>query len=639
MNIQKMQINWNFNSFKYPIIITLSFFLVISYITFFQNDYLKEGDFFQYYLIGKQIINGDGKNTIILNAGPGGPVLYASLDLFFNDPFLTAKIIGLLSGTGVVFVSYYIIRNIFDYKIALVGQLFVAFNPKIIVVSLQALNEYLSIFLIFLSFYFITKKNLKLSDVAIVGVLLGISSLIRFQPILILFSFAIFLIIQNTKIKKNLVQIIVIMAFFLIAFSPSLIYNYTTHGILVDSNPNYNSLVVSKYTNHQWIEKMKSAVLDGSDTIIFNDFDLFLQNYFYNLFYNNPNKLFNFNTITNVSIIPTIPFLGLIPIIGGLVYSLNIKLNKLNIITLVGITIVSSSLVFILGDIQIHFFAIIITPLLVLIVLNIRNIQKNLIPVLISPIIFFLLISIVPLTRPEHLFPIWIVVPVLSALFFVRVIPNIYQKIKLIKPNKFQLTSPIKIVVVIIIFVLLINFGHSYKTLELYLYEETYDGVWNEIIKSFHRDEPLVKRGLEIKQISDVLSEQPEIENSYVMAPSTLYLYYVDTKILLTSFQEGIKNDPIEKFITRENWSYFDIFMSNLNSYPSDRHGINNPIPDYLIYGPVPINNWKYDINTTQYNDLKILSDPNNPKSPSNFEVLYISNKTGAVVYKIHHEQ
>ena len=153
---------------NYPFFITATFFIVISYITIFHSDFFKEGDFFQYFLMGKDILNGNGASVAALNANPGGPIFYASLDKIFHDPLIVAKVLGLIGGTGVVFVSYFVIRNIFDKKIALVGQLFIAFNPKIILVSIEALNEILPVLFIFIAFYFITKKDIISKDVILV---------------------------------------------------------------------------------------------------------------------------------------------------------------------------------------------------------------------------------------------------------------------------------------------------------------------------------------------------------------------------------------------------------------------------------------------------------------------------------------
>jgi hypothetical protein len=69
--------------------------------------------------------------------------------------------------------------------------------------------------------------------------------------------------------------------------------------------------------------------------------------------------------------------------------------------------------------------------------------------------------------------------------------------------------------------------------------------------------------------------------------------------------------------------------MSNLGGFPSDRNDIFHPIPDYLVF--IPILTLEIPAN------LKILEDPTNPLIPSNFELIFQSNKTGMVIYKINH--
>ena len=62
-------------------------------------------------------------------------------------------------------------------------------------------------------------------------------------------------------------------------------------------------------------------------------------------------------------------------------------------------------------------------------------------------------------------------------------------------------------------------------------------------------------------------------------------------------------------------------------------------MPDYVVYYPFaktnPADPTIYD--RTQVSDLWILSDPENPKIPSNFELIYKSTESQFVVYKIHH--
>lgn len=643
MNLQKTVFTNKLTTQKYPLLVTSVFFLIIFYIAFFQNHFPKEADFLWYFLGGEQILYGDRENQTFVNAPPIGPVLYSLFNLLFNDPFVTGKTIALLSGTGIVFFSYYIIRNIFGHKIAIVGQLLVAFNPRMDIMSIRLMNEIPPIFFVFASMYFITKKELRLSDIIIAGSLIGVACLFRYQAIMVLFGIMVFLLIRSKNIRTNLSHIAVLGIFFMITFSPVLVYNYTTHGVLIDNSANYELIVKWKYKTPELIEELKIKAIEGAPSDFFIDHDLFFKNYFYNLFYHHPDKLFHFINISNVSVIPSFPFLGFITFAGGLIYLSKIKLNKTTIITLIVTSSITAFLVFLLGEIEIHFFAIIIIPLLVLVAMNIRKIQKNLLPLLFVPLVFLLLMSVLPLSRPDHLFPMWIIFPALGALFFVEVIPKIFSKIKHLKNKDASSKSYNKIIItIIIILVLLVNLAHSYKSIENYFYEqeEPPSSIIGEITKTFQRTGPLVERGSETKQIAEILAKQPGIENSYILSGGNLYLYYVDTKIVISMFQEGVKGDPLDKFITRENWEDYDIWISNNVSYPFDKHNKNKPIPDYLIYYSVPlIQESKYDINATQYEDLKVLADPINPQIPSNFELLYKSNKTNTVVYKIHHDK
>lgn len=248
--------------------------------------------------------------------------------------------------------------------------------------------------------------------------------------------------------------------------------------------------------------------------------------------------MFNFNTLSNASIIPPIPFLGLVLIVGGLIYAIKPKLNRSNLITLFGVLAITTFFIFFLGDITIHFFAIIIMPLFALGVLNIKNIEKNLLPLLILSVIYFLFMSIVPLGAGEHIFPMWIIIPLLSAVFFI-VVPKIYSKtIQIVRPN---LRNAKIIQLILIALILLVNLGFSYKLFEDVFYDDTYSGIKNEFLKLFTQKKPLQTRGTEYKQIGEILSKQPGIENSYVMANSASYAYYANSKFLFSYFQEGIK--------------------------------------------------------------------------------------------------
>jgi len=280
-------------------------------------------------------------------------------------------------------------------------------------------------------------------------------------------------------------------------------------------------------------------------------------------------------------------------------------------------------------------------PMLVIGIQGVRNVEKNLLPLLILPVVFFLTISTVPLYRADQLLSIWIFVTAFSAVFFVRVTPKILSKIKNTNSiEKHKSSTQNTIIIIIILLVLLANLAYSYKSLEIILYNDSSSDIKTEFSKLFNKSDLQSEIGFESKQIGDMLSKQPGIKNSYIMSDIRTYSYYAGSKFVFSDFGEGKKNDTFDNFITRKNWSDFDIYWSNTLSNPSDRHNSYKPIPDYLIYHPGnPIFSHFRNSSTTQAEDLKILSNPNNPLIPSNFKVLYQSNKTGTIVYKIVHEK
>ena len=626
---------------KFPLLVTLGFFLSMYYVSSVHSLYWTHPDGVFYLRVGEQIIAGNGTNVSLIGATPGGPVLFAYLNSFIHDGLFTEKIISLLSGTGIVFVSYFIMRNFVNHKIALVGQLFVAFNPRLNLLSVTALNELLPLFLIFTSLYFVTKKELKLSNIVVVGAILGISSMLRYQSIIVLVAILIFLLIRNKKIKTNLLFAAIMIVSFFAAFSPVLIYNYNTYGIITDSNAAFYLTELSKYQTPEWRDKMMQLQVDGNQSMsqaIAVDFNLFLKNYVYNLFYYNSSLLFNFNLLNNISIFPMIPFLGFIPIAGSLVYLLREKLKKKDIIVSCGSALITTFFVFLLGDIQIHFFAIIIIPLLSVCILNIKNFEKNLLPLLILGVIFMLSVSIVPLYRSYHLFTMWMLIPLMSAIFFVEIVPKIHSKVLTITKFQPSTKSAKTIVILPIILIILINFGFSYKLAEATFYYSPYEGILSEFSRLFQKSD-LQPSGAEIKKIGDMLSKQPGIENSYLMGANSIYAYYSNSKFIYTGFIEGPENDTINNFITRKNWTPYEIYVSNFSNYPSNRLNTEIPMPDYLIYEPLitdPKTPWR-PVSTPDY--IMILSDPTDPRIPANFKLIYQSNQTGVVVYKINHEK
>lgn len=194
--------------------------------------------------------------------------------------------------------------------------------------------------------------------------------------------------------------------------------------------------------------------------------------------------------------------------------------------------------------------------------------------------------------------------------------------------------------VVILLIIIILNIGFSYKFFTATFYGDSYDGIMPEINKIFSNKYDFYDSNVIYKEVGDILKQQKGIENSYVMTKASPYAYYANSKFLYTDFNSGLPSDSLQDFIEQKNWSKLERSASQLLSYPPNKNSY--PImPDYLIYYiRKPITNdliWYPKDHPTA--DVSILANPNSTDIPKNFELIYYSNKTNTFVYKIHHEQ
>ena len=629
MNTFRTRVLESFGDKKYPVLITVGFFLVTTCISLFYNNFwtIFDQDGLIYLSGGRQIIAGVGENTSFLNAGPAGPVLFASLESVLKDSLFSTKIVSILSGTGIVFFSYMVFKNIFSTKIAIVGQLFVAFNPWIGILSISSVNDLFPIFMSVFSLYFITKKDIKLTDVVFSGVILGIGFMFRYQPMIFLLAIIVFLIILKKRPGFKISAVGLLIVLFVLCCSPMLLYNYTVHDKIIDSNSNYYLSSHAKYYTQEWKDFLLNNMGKNSGAIFSNP-DLFIKNYFYNLFYGQPSNLFGFENKVSASLIPAIPILGAIPVLGGLIYSLKIPASKKTFITILSTVTITTALVFLLGDFKDHFFAIIIMPVIVLGFQNIQKVDKKFLLLIIMAIIFSIIMAHLPLRSYKHFIYLWIFLAPLCSIFFVSVIPKLIFKIQNSKPSTKILENQksTKIIILVTIsLILLVNLGYSYVTLEVITTGNSVDTVIENLNSPF--SEKINPNKHDLDNIRTILGSQHDIENSYVMSMYLGFAEIVGAKTERVLFTEGSEGDSIDNYITRKNWKSWQIYFSNINSAPMDIHNLNHPIPDYLIYSP----------KSFHLESLKVLVDPTNPKIPQNFELLYKSPYSGTTVYKINH--
>ena len=601
------------------IIVVIIFFICTSYVTFIIDNPSLDHLIIDYYYAGQQTLYGDRESVYLASTPIGWSVLLASADSIVNDVFITAKLFSVVFATGILVLSFFIIRNVFDKKLALLVQTIIAVTPFFHVEAILTHSEMLPVFLIFLSFYFITKKKLSGRDLILCGVFLGLASMLRYQAILVAISCLPFFLIQYKKI--HLSKTLLFLIFFIAAFSPLLIYNFITFGTFIESDPSLYFTAFDQVTEDPEWEKTFAERSTGVNTNMLFEVDKnFIENYFHNLFVSNPHRMFQFtHDIQNWSPIPFFQYIGIPIILGGAIAVFNRHIEKKEIIFLVTISFIILIFLIMSGYTE-YFFASIIIPVLVLGIRSIKQIEQNVLPLLIIPVCFFIMISIITIKHPFDLFGILLIPATLTALFIVKGIPKIIQFKQL--PDK--KTNYIKIIMIFIISIIIIsNLIYSYELQATLLFNDNFD--WKDIFRNHNYQ---LSAAYEIKEIGEMLSMEPNIENKYIMTDGNAFAYYANSKYVFVRFDEGPQDATIMEYVTREGWSDFELAFSNIESIPNDRYNIYNPVPDYLIYldkqNKIP--------------SLRVLQNPDDPNIPKNFELLYENDKSGIFVYKIEHE-
>jgi 4-amino-4-deoxy-L-arabinose transferase-like glycosyltransferase len=600
-------------------IVVIIFFASASYVAFIIDNPTRDHDLLAYYYAGQQTLYGDRENVYLAGTPIGWSVLLALSDNVVDDVFVTAKLVSVFFATGIVLLSFYIVKNIFNKQVALLAQTLIAITPFFHVEAIITHGEILPVFLIFFSFYFITKKKLSKRDVILCGIFLGLASMLRYQAAIIAISCVPFFLIQYKKI--HLSKTILFSIFFIIALSPLLIFNFLTFGTFIESEPSYFFLHFSEFENNTAWEKTLTERIESTGSTAFFEIDeFFIKNYFYNLFVNNPNKIFQFtHDIANWSPIPFIQYVGIPLILGGAVLTFNRHIEKKEVLVLV--TISFAVLIFlVMNDYTEYFFISIIIPVLILGIRSIKKIEQNVLPLLIIPVCFFVMMAIIQVPIPTDLFAILLIPPTLTALFILRGIPKIIQ----FKQLQNKKTIHVKIIIIFIISIIIFsNLIFSYELQAMLLYGDNFD--WKDVFRGNHNYE---NSAHEMKQVGEILSKEPNIENKYIMTSEVEFAHYANAKYLNVGFDEGPQDATIMEYVSRQGWSDYDIAVSNIYSIPNDRYNKYNPLPEYLIYLDKP----------NRIPSLQVLQNPDDPNIPKNLELLYKNDKSGIFVYKIKYE-
>ena len=574
-----------------------------------------------YYNAGYEILHGDGSNVYVSNGGIGWPVTLAFFTDYVGDVIIVSKSIALVTSGLIIFITFFIIRNVLgSISSALIGQAFLAINPFIHLDAIITNNDMLPLLFIFLSAYVLSRKD-STKKYLLIGLFLGISFWFRYQCVFILFGIITYLLISNQTIRFTAKKIILLSALFMLVITPMLLYNYSTHGVLLDVDPSlYLEVYGSETDKKMWGDFFVEKVTTNPGNINLIDKIIFNQQYVDNLFKTNSHIVFNLNSgINNFSPIPLIQFSGIPIFLLTALFLFNLRKSKLEFIIPISVLLISAIILVYYNKLADFYFALFILPIISLGIFSIKRIEPKILPFLVIPVVFFVGISLVPIFDPINMAAILISLPFLFAIFCTRLIPFLLKKTKsllIIKKSN-------SIILAVVLIIIISNIGFSYKLEGMTMYQDYEIGtISDEIRKFFEKKESRIN--FEINQISQLLSNELNINEKYIMSNTYAIAYNVKSNSIHTSFGENVSSKSIEEFLLRESWSPFDIMYSNHYNIPPDRKNLSHPIPDYLVY-----------IQFQRADETPWIIKALDDSQDSKFEKIYQSDQTKTMVFKI----
>jgi 4-amino-4-deoxy-L-arabinose transferase-like glycosyltransferase len=138
---------------------------------------------------------------------PGYPLLLAGIYKVFGHSIALVKLVNALAGAGTCLLAYLIARRTFNAAVGFAAALVLALFPSQIFWSTLVMTEVLSAFLVALLIYVVitfTLDSISWRRVLLVGLLLGVMSLIRGETVLLFVPLAVVWAVAHRSIRRGL---------------------------------------------------------------------------------------------------------------------------------------------------------------------------------------------------------------------------------------------------------------------------------------------------------------------------------------------------------------------------------------------------------------------------------------------------
>jgi len=333
----------------------------------------------------------------------GYPALLALIYKIFGVNILIAKLANLVLSTGSMILVYFIVKkSLKSNTIALCAMVLIAILPLNIVYTSVLSTEITFTAFYLVVIYMMLLRNKKISGYILLGIILGILSLIK--PYMMVFQFVVFMleVVDTRKLKKPFVNLIIITVFMGITIVPWTIRNYRVFNkvIPISTNGGYNLYVNNNpFATGAWqnpfkIPQSPLAKYKHSEDSFWDEVkvDEEGKKLAYNWIINNPSKFISlgFIKLKNTFITPD----------GGEWATLNQADNKsfkyVDLVRSVNSKIHSGTIWFV-----IIYFAILLIKLIRTRTIEILHI------IIILNLAFYFAITFVFEGQPRYLFPLW----------------------------------------------------------------------------------------------------------------------------------------------------------------------------------------------------------------------------------------
>jgi len=251
----KVSLEESFNKFfqfRYlGLVIAVLYFVILLILSLLYHkvgDYGIETDFFWGYVPhAKSFINGDLQ--IDAFRGPLYPIVLSLVNLIISDYFISGIVIGVLSASILIFLTFELIKNIFSPTVSLFVSLLLASNPIFVQYTYSAGTDMMfNVLVVATLFFFFKDKELNHRNIIIAAVLGGLSYLTRYNGVFLLGFVFIILFVNywNNNWAQRIKSSIAFIAVFILTFTPWGIFCLNEKGSFF-YNENYKNIAYELY--------------------------------------------------------------------------------------------------------------------------------------------------------------------------------------------------------------------------------------------------------------------------------------------------------------------------------------------------------------------------------------------------------